>query len=268
MGGKEDELETIRRVIQDVYPVGIVSVVCDTWNYWDTITVILPKLKDVIMNRGKDALGFCKTVIRPDSGDPVRIICGYADAEVVRVSYAEERAFRVIETGELISEREFKGSIQLLGEIFGYTRNDAGYYDLNEHIGLIYGDSITLDKARDILERLMAKGYSANNVVLGVGSYSYQHVTRDTHGFAFKATSGIVNGERRELFKDPATDDGTKKSAAGLIRVMKDINGEYYQQDRCTEEEEQTGDLTDLFIDGSLCKFVTLADARNTLGVF
>src|SRR3954454_6952499 len=82
------------------------------------------------------------------------------------------------------------------------------YKLLDPHVGLIYGDSITLARAEAILSGLKAKGFASGNVVLGVGSYTYQYVTRDTFGFAVKSTYGEVNGVGREIFKDPVTDDG------------------------------------------------------------
>jgi nicotinamide phosphoribosyltransferase len=69
-GGKDDEYETYRRLIQDVYPEGILSIVSDTWDLWKVLTEILPQLKNLILDRDG------KVVIRPDSGDPVEIICG------------------------------------------------------------------------------------------------------------------------------------------------------------------------------------------------
>jgi nicotinamide phosphoribosyltransferase len=69
-GGKDDELETYRRLLTDVYPSGILSLVSDTYDLWKVCTEYMTELKDVIMNRDG------KLVIRPDSGDPVEIICG------------------------------------------------------------------------------------------------------------------------------------------------------------------------------------------------
>ena len=123
-----------------------------------------------------------------------------------------------------------KGVIELLWEIFGGTVNEQGYKVLDPHIGAIYGDSITLDRAREICKRLEAKGFASTNVVLGIGSFTYQFNTRDTFGFAMKATYVELEQELpeekwhkgmtkeivgREIFKDPVTDDGTKKSATG-----------------------------------------------------
>jgi nicotinamide phosphoribosyltransferase len=82
----------------------------------------------------------------------------------------------------------------LLWEIFGGTRNVQGYIELDPHIGAIYGDSITLERASQICARLATKGFASTNVVFGVGSYTYQYVTRDTHSIAMKATWASING--------------------------------------------------------------------------
>lgn len=106
-------------------------------------------------------------------------------------------------------------------DIFGGTVNEHGYKVLDQHIGAIYGDSINLERATAISERLEAKGFASTNIVFGIGSFSYQYHTRDTFGFAVKATAATVNGEERMLFKDPKTDDGTKRSQRGRIVVAR-----------------------------------------------
>lgn len=238
MGMEAGELETFRRLIEDTYPKGIVSIVSDTWDFWNVLTDLLPALKAIIMARDG------KVVIRPDSGDPFKIICGDYQAD----SGTPERI----------------GAIECLWNIFGGTTTDKGYKLLDEHIGLIYGDAITLERAQKIMRALESKGFASGNVVLGVGSYTYQYVTRDTHGFAMKATSGVVNGERRDIFKDPKTDNGTKKSAKGLLRVEKE-GSEYVLYDQQTEEQETQGALELVFVDGKLIKDQTLADIRGLL---
>lgn len=240
MGEKESEIDTFIRLISDVYPTGIVSIVSDTWDYWKVITEYLVTLKDMIMSREG------KVVIRPDSGDPVKIICGDSDAEV--------------------GSPQWKGAVECMWDIFGGTVTDKQYKVLDEHIGLIYGDSITLERAKEILERLEAKGFASTNIVLGIGSYTYQYVTRDSHGFAMKATSGVVNGERRDIFKDPKTDDGTKKSARGLLRVEL-VDGEYVLFDQQTEEQEDQGELQSVFRDGLAMNDETLLNIRERLEI-
>lgn len=238
MGLQDGELETFRRIICDLYPAGIVSVVSDTWDFWYVITKMLPQLKAEIMKREG------KLVIRPDSGDPVKIITGDDEAP------------------EGTPER--KGAIECLFEIFGGTTTAEGYKTLDPHIGLIYGDSITLTRARAILNRLEAKGFASSNVVLGIGSYTYQYNTRDTFGFAIKATSGIVNGERRDIFKNPKTDTGEKKSAKGLLRVEK-IDGRYVLFDNQTEDQENSGELKTVFLDGILETETNFDEIRSLL---
>jgi nicotinamide phosphoribosyltransferase len=142
--------------------------------------------------------------------------------------------------------------------------NEKGYKTLDGRVGLIYGDSITLFRAECILKKLKDKGFSSANIVFGVGSYTYQYVTRDTLGFAIKATHGVVNSENRELSKDPVTDSGDKKSAVGLLRVEKEGN-DFKLFDRQSKQQEQQGELAEVFRDGRLLKFQTLEEIRKRL---
>lgn len=238
MGMQDGELETFRRLITQTYPKGIVSIVSDTWDFWQVVTSYVEILKDEILAREG------KLVIRPDSGDPVKIVCGDADAPE--------------------GSPEHKGAIECLWDVFGGTVTQTGYKMLDTHIGLIYGDSISLERAQDIVEGLESKGFASGNVVFGVGSYTYQYVTRDNLGFAMKATSGVVNGERRDIFKDPKTDNGTKKSAKGLLRV-EEVNGTYILHDQQTEEQEKQGALEVVYEDGKLFKDQSLAQIRARL---
>ena len=127
------------------------------------------------------------------------------------------------------------------------------------HIGAIYGDAITLKRQRQILQRLMDKGF-ASKVVLGIGSYSYQYVTRDTHGSAVKATSVVKHGQRVAIYKQPKTDPN-KTSAKGLLKVER-VNGEYVVYDNVSEQQEACGELQVVFEDGKLLKHTTLSEIR------
>jgi len=145
--------------------------------------------------------------------------------------------------------------------------NAAGYLELDPHIGLIYGDSITLERAERILAGLANAGFASNNVVFGVGSYTYQMITRDTLGWAIKATSVVVNGERRAISKDPVTDDGGKRSAQGLLRVDRNEQSGYVLVQNCSEEAERGGCLEPVFQDGRLLREQTLEDIRDMVRV-
>ncbi len=239
MGMKDGELGTFRRLISETYPAGIVSIVSDTWDFWQVVTEFLPELKAEILARNG------KVVIRPDSGDPVLIICGDPDAP--------------------IGSPEFKGAIECLWETFGGIVTEKGYRLLDPHIGLIYGDSITPERQLAILERLKNKGFASFNVVLGIGSFTYEYVTRDTFGFAMKATYGEVGGEGRPIFKDPKTDDGTKKSAKGLLKIIRNGDGKLSMQDEASWQEEGEGLLQLVFSDGKLMREETLRGIRERL---
>ena len=235
MGTTEGEYETFKRLITKIYPKGIVSIVSDTWDLWKVLTDYLPRLKSEITGREG------KVVIRPDSGDPIDIICGNPEGK---------------------TENEKKGVIQLLWEVFGGTVNEKGFKELIPQIGAIYGDSITVERAIAICEKLKQNGFASTNVVFGIGSYTYQYNTRDTFGFAMKATYGEVNGQGRAIFKDPVTDDGTKKSAKGLMKIIKE-NDSYTLIDEVSWEEEKQGELKEVFRDGELLIEHTLQEIRD-----
>jgi nicotinamide phosphoribosyltransferase len=238
MGSEEAEIETFRRLITKVYTKGIVSIVSDTWDFWKVMTEYLPELKEEILARDG------RVVIRPDSGDPVKIICGDHES-----SHA------------MIIEAQRKGAYELLWDTFGGTINDKGYKVLDPHVGLIYGDSITLERQDQILNLLEDKGFSASNLVLGIGSFTYEFVTRDTYGFAMKATWGQVNGVAKDIFKNPKTDSGFKKSAKGLLKVYHD-GTTLRLKDNCTPEEEQEGLLKTVFLNGDLVNYQSLSEIR------
>lgn len=197
-GGEDSELDTFNRLL-DLYPTGIFSVVSDTWDFWKVLTEILPRLKDRIYSRDG------KVVIRPDSGDPVAIICGDPNSPA--------------------GTPESKGAIQLLWDLFGGSYTSTGHKLLDPHIGCIYGDSINFERAQAIVEGLAANGFASGNVVFGVGSYTYQFVTRDTFGFAMKATWVEIDGKGVDIFKTPKTDNGMKNSAKGRLAVLKTEEG-------------------------------------------
>jgi nicotinamide phosphoribosyltransferase len=261
-GSKDDEIGTFRRLLE-TYPTGILSVVSDTWDLWKVCTEHIVTLKEEILARDG------KVVIRPDSGDPVDIICGaniiktnvHSDNDVV--AYLGGVA-EVNPTDEYLNKPEVKGVIELLWDVFGGTINDQGYKVLDSHIGAIYGDSITLDRAEQIFKRLEAKGFASTNIVLGVGSFTYQYNTRDTFGFAMKATYVEVDGVGREIFKDPITDDGVKKSAKGLLRVAGDETC-FLLEDQCTWEDENSGLLKTIYLNGAFENQTTLTEIRERL---
>ena len=235
----QDELESYKRIITEVYPNGFVSIVSDTWDLWSVLNNVIKPLKSEIMNREG------KVVIRPDSGDPVKIICGDLKSD---------------------NENERKGVIEILWDIFGGTITDKNYKVLDSHIGCIYGDAITLERCKEICEQLMKKGFASTNMVYGIGSFTYQYNTRDTFGFALKSTYALINEEEKFLFKDPVTDNGIKKSQKGLVVVYKENGNIIYIDNLTLEQRENYKDidlLENVFVDGKLLRDESLSEIRE-----
>lgn len=232
---------------------GILSVVSDTMDLWKLITHVLPRLKALIMARDG------KLVIRPDSGDPIDITTGRELVKTERVEYGGKGL-----------QPEHKGVIELLWDIFGGTTNGQGYKVLDSHIGAIYGDSINLERQINMYERLAAKKFAATNIVLGIGSFTYVYITRDQAGYAAKGAwfeileDGVRTGYN--IYKDPITDDGTKKSLKGF-QFVQEKDGELVTVGEVTEEVafSNANILKTIYRNGSFYNQVTLEQIREKL---
>jgi nicotinamide phosphoribosyltransferase len=268
-----------------LFPNGILSIVSDTFDLWKLITEYLPANKEAIMARNG------KLVIRPDSGDPVDIICGkgtnnsntiygHNTWEKYKNQYNDQTDWN-----EQKEYCEYKGVIELLWDIFGGTINEQGFKVLDPHIGAIYGDSINLERQVESYKRLEAKGFAATNVVFGVGSYTYVYQTRDGCGWAakgswfeveenFLATPESVEWGIRtktyNIFKDPVTDDGQKRSLRGLLCVDYNMAGEIEIHQECpltsdhpAEASEDKGLLQVIYEDGEFYNQTTLTKIRE-----
>jgi len=234
-----DEITMYRRLLTETYPNNSFSVVSDSYDHWNIVDNVLPKLKKEILGHNGTML------IRGDSGDPVKIIT--------------ETVFRLWKT-------------------FGGTTNSKGFKVLDSHIKALYGDSITPQRATEIYEILIANGFACNNVALGVGSFSMQCLeedgklspfTRDTFGIAVKATYEEIGEVSHMIFKNPKTDTGNfKKSQKGLCRVFKDENGDITYEDgfdKNTFPYEKENILECVFKDGEMVKEYSLSEIRNRL---
>lgn len=248
--GRDGEFECFRHLIEDVFKTGLLSIVSDTYDYWNAVTDIVPRLKKSILARDG------KIIIRGDSGNPVDIICG-----TVIGALSEQKKYTPEELG----------TVECLWRTFGGYINDKGYKVLDSHIGVIYGDAITYERACEIYEKLEKRGFAASNVTLGIGSYTYQYVTRDSLGQALKATNSIVDGCERQIFKDPKTD---KVKGANFKKSQKGMCCVYAQGDDILCRDELTIDeaarmeenlLRPVFCDGKLIVDESLDDIRRRL---
>lgn len=236
----QNEIDFFRKMLTERYPRHNFSIVCDSFDYWNVVKNILPQLKDEILNRQGTLF------IRGDSGDPVQIV----------------------------TETVFE-----LWKIFGGSKNSKGYKVLPDQIRAIYGDSITLQRCEDIYEILEKNGFAANNVSLGVGSFSMQCIeedgvlkpfTRDTFGMAIKTTYGkLFDDLELKIMKSPKTDkDNFKKSQRGLCIVKKE-NDTLVCVDNLLEAEYKQlsaeNEMVVMYRNGKIMHQETLQDIRDRL---
>ena len=233
-----DEITLVRRLLTETYKDKSFSMVSDSYDYWNMVDVILPSLRKEIMAHNGTLL------VRGDSGDPV----------------------------EIVTETVFR-----LWHHFGGTFNSKGFKVLDPHVKAIYGDSITPERCTQIYERLIAQGFAANNVALGVGSFSMQCLeeegafkpfTRDTYGIAVKTTHMICDGKSLPIFKDPKTDSGAfKKSQKGMCYVHLDKDGKIVYTDGYDDETipKEGNLLEEVFRNGRMIKEYSLNEIRQRL---
>jgi nicotinamide phosphoribosyltransferase len=173
-------------------------------------------------------------------------------------------------------------TVRRLWNTFGGSVNTKGYKVLDPHIRVIYGDSITPQRAEDIYRILTEDGFACNNVFLAVGSFSMQCLeqdgktkpyTRDTYGIAIKATYCEINGRAVPIFKDPKTDTGSfKKSQRGMCAVTRDSSGDLVCRDGFDSGSMAKylgfgGEnlLKPVFRDGKMLREQSLREIRNVL---
>ena len=176
---------------------------------------------------------------------------------------------------EIVTQTVFE-----LWKQFGGTINSKGYKVLDPHIKALYGDSITVQRAQKIYEILEENGFAAQNVSLGVGSFSMHCIeengelkpfTRDTFSSAIKATYCEIEGKPYHIFKDPKTDrtagNNFKKSQKGCCLVTK-IDDDYQFTDGldwADVHNNPANELRTIFKDGKMVVDDTLSDIRNRL---
>ena len=225
--GRDGEVDAYRNMLnQFAKPGSIVAIVSDSYDVFNAASKLWgEELRQQVIDSG------ATVVIRPDSGDP-DTVC--------------------------------RKLVQILGDKFGYTTNAKGYKVLN-NVRLIQGDGVNEHTIRMILGGFAAYGWSADNIAFGMGGALLQIVNRDTQRFAMKCSSIRINGEWRDVQKDPITDSG-KKSKAGRVTLWTS-GGEYQstvnQPTGWTDKGlGWTEALEEVYRDGKLVKEVTFDEVR------
>ena len=191
--GRENEVKAYENMVRQFGRAGsIVAVVSDSYDIFNAASKLWGEdLRQLVIDSG------ATVVIRPDSGDPVKV------------------NLRLVE---------------ILGEKFGYTINNKGFKVLN-NVRLIQGDGVNELTIRSILGAFMAMGWSADNIAFGMGGALLGAPQRDDQKFAMKASSACIAGEWRDVYKDPVTDSG-KTSKKGRVELW-ESGGEFRSAVNC-----------------------------------
>lgn len=238
--GREFEVDAYRNMLKQFGKKGAtLAVVSDTWDIYNACANIWGgELKQELIDSG------ATVVIRPDSGDPLKVLCGYTyttdlydyfneDFLLEHGKYYEiepeygfggdcigDKKGAVVE----ISENAIKGVLNILDEKFGHTINSKGYKVLNT-VRVIQGDGVNPQSIEAILKRMKEMGFSATNIAFGMGGALLQKVDRDVQKMAYKCSYTINDLGEVEVYKDPITDAG-KRSKKGRLDLIK-VDGEY-----------------------------------------
>lgn len=205
--GRDHEADAYRNMLKQFgKPGALLAVVSDSYDIFNAASNIWgEELKQEVID------SVATVVIRPDSGEPVTVV---------------------------------NRLLHILDARFGSVKNSKGYRVLN-NVRIIQGDGINGVVIEAILKSAKLAGYSATNIAFGMGGALLQQVNRDTQRFAFKCSSIEVFHplgdasyvERRDVFKDPATDPGkaSKKGRLDLIctnGVYETTSGSVYAHGR------------------------------------
>lgn len=225
--GRHREADAYANML-DQFPTGLVAVVSDSYDIENACRNIWgEQLRERVLARNGTV------VVRPDSGEP--------DLTMMKV-------------------------LRCLGEKFGTTINSKGYRVLPDQIRVIYGDGIDFTMLRRIIYTMKSEGWSVDNAAFGCGGGLLQKMNRDTQRFAFKCSSVVVNGEQRDVYKQPVGDT-KKNSKRGRIKLVVDRTW----QDRqvgpvfatVPESDPRPNELREVYRDGQLLIDETLDQIRE-----
>lgn len=182
--GEQGEMQIVSDLIEQ-HPTGILSVVADSYDIYRFVSVLSTELHEAVMARDG------KFVVRPDS-----VTKEHPTPELLCISLLDR-----------------------LWATFGGTVNSKGYKVLDPHVGLLWGDGIEQDGIERILDKIIdVGGYSAENMVFGMGGGLLQKLNRDTQRFAFKCAAQ----KRRGVWEPVNKGTYGKTSKAGRMKLIYD----------------------------------------------
>jgi len=218
--GRDREVDAYRNMLNAYPEAPVIACVSDSYNIFDAVHELWGKqLRQEVIDSGR------VVVIRPDSGDPL--------STVLKV-------------------------IELAAKQFGYTTNDKGYKVLN-HVRVIQGDGVNEDTISKILQAMLNRKWSADNIAFGMGGALLQGVDRDTQKFALKCSAAFYDGKWNDVYKSPIGDKG-KHSKAGRVVANRTGSGEWFSS---TIEQAKRPMFQLVFENGKLYNETTFAEIRE-----
>jgi nicotinamide phosphoribosyltransferase len=223
--GNTGEFDMIMNYIEQFKSSQIIACVMDSYNVFEAVNEVTRGE----FKRKIESDEYPIFVIRPDSGNPIEVINSI-------INIMEENSV-------------------------AFTINQNGYKVWNKY-RIIWGDGITVDTMDAILDEITEREYSSDCIAFGSGGDLMQNVNRDTCKFAIKCSSVTVNGEARDVFKDPITDHG-KKSKKGVISLYKTKDGFFTAERNSPWEDGVREALEVVFENGSMKRNQTFEEIRN-----
>lgn len=207
------------------YPTGILATVADSYDIYNYVeNLICGKYKDRILAR--DGV----LVVRPDSITPIHTT----------------------------PESETLWIVQTIANKMGYTINKKGFMVINPKIRVLWGDGIDKDGIEKILTVLENAGFSAENMVFGMGGGLLQKVNRDTQRFAFKSSAQCRNGTWHDIYKMPK--DLSKASKRGRLALVN--TGGNWETKLEKDVAPERNALVTVFENGDLLKEYNFSEVR------
>ncbi|MEM7718085.1 MAG: nicotinate phosphoribosyltransferase [Pseudomonadota bacterium] len=225
--GPEGELAFMQRFLQ-AHPTGIIACVSDSYDLMRAVTQYWgTELRDAVLARDGTL------VVRPDSGDPLQIVPDVIEALMLK---------------------------------FGHSLTDQGYKLLPPQLRVIQGDGVDKVSIVKIMDVMMNRKLAIGNIAFGMGGGLLQKLDRDTFSYSMKTSAICINGQWRDVFKDPVTAQGTKTSKKGRLGVMRTDSGKFVTRPMANIPQGYDA-LKPVFRNGELLNPHSFDDIRARVGL-
>lgn len=211
--GRDNEAAAMLNMLKVHAKHGVALLLTDTYDHENAVKNIIGKELSDEIRSFPGLVG-----VRPDSGDVVQV------------------------TAE---------TTEWLMDAFGFETNTKGFKVLPDYVRVVQGDGVTRTSLPLIFAEMEQRGLSAENAIFGMGGGLLQHCNRDTLNFGQKASAVRVNGQWRDIGKQP-TGDPMKASKRGRL-ALHFSDGEYKTVRRDAIPAEQNI-LQPVFRDGRILK--------------